>query len=53
MHRDAAGVDMEVLGDDASAAAVEEWLAIRNALDVRPVSAESFALRRAAEVGAL
>ena len=53
MHRDAAGVDVEVLEDDASAAAVGEWLAIRNALDVRAISAETFALRRAAEVAAL
>lgn len=44
--------DIEVLPGDAPAAAIAEWLAIRNAIDVWPISAESFALRTAAEIAA-
>lgn len=53
MRGDAAPLEIEVLGADASAAAVDEWLAVRNALDVRTISRASFELRRAAEISAL
>ena len=53
MARDPAGIAIEVLGDDAGATAIDEWLAVRNGLDVRPMSAQTFRLRRAAEVAAL
>lgn len=53
MPGDAAELEIEVLGADASAGAVDEWLAVRNALDVRAISRASFDLRRAAEIAGL
>jgi GNAT superfamily N-acetyltransferase len=44
---------VEELPRDAQVARIEEWLRVRNAVDMWPISPESFALRASADVASL